>query len=108
MADWLCPHHSDPCDYAETCATKLSAELALLKGTTTNAIVAPVKEERRFLQVTSGGWNQVIAVDQIARIFKNMSGAKDDTSIALSNGTTIAVEESIKTIQARLGMPLLP
>jgi len=107
MADWLCPHHSDPCDYAETCATKLSAELALLKGPGPRA-PEPVKEERRFLQVTSGGWNQVIAVDQIARIFKNMSGAKDDTSIALSNGTTIAVEESIKTIQARLGMPLLP
>lgn len=98
MADWLCPHTPDICDYPETCATKLAAEVARLKQ------VDPSK----FLQVTSGGWSQVIAVDQIARIFKNMSGAKDDTSIALKNGTTVAVEESIKTIQARIGCLLLP
>jgi hypothetical protein len=107
MADWLCPHTPDICDYAETCATKLSAELALLKGAGPKPVALP-RPERQFLQVTSGGWSQVIAVDQIARIFKNVSNHPEDTSIKLKDGTTVAVTESIKTIQARIGCELLP
>lgn len=115
MADWLCPHTPDICDYAETCATKLSAELARLKGTTTNAVI-PVKEERKFLQVKADGWSQVIAVDMIARVYKipastAIVGDPDGekvTMIQLKNGDKFVVEESIKTIQARIGCELLP
>lgn len=115
MADWLCPHTPDICEYAETCATKLAAELALLKGPVAK-IAAPVKEERKFLQVTVDDWSQVIAVDTIARVYKipaatAIVGDPDGekvTMIQLKNGEKIVVEESIKTIQARIGCELLP
>lgn len=108
MADWLCPHTPNICDYPETCATKLAAEVARLR-TGSN-------EPSKFVQVKVDGWSQVIALDTISRIYKvpaataivgDPEGEKV-TMIALKDGTKIVVEESIKTLQARIGCELLP
>ncbi len=108
MADWLCPHTPDICDYPETCATKLAAEVARLKQ--------GAKDPSKFVQVTVDDRHQVIAIDTIARIYKApaadcIRGDKNGphiTVVALKGGDKVVVDESIKTLQARIGCDLLP
>ncbi len=49
MADWICPHLEVPCDYAQTCAGKLSAEVERLKGVNTTLQASVGKKGKAFV-----------------------------------------------------------